>query len=350
MGHSKAARPWRRARGLLVAAFVALSSVARAEVVEEIVANVNDDIITRSDLEAEEEAVIAELYRNLSGARLDEEVARARSELLRNLIERKLLLHRAQRVFDMEKMADAILKGFREQQQISSERELERLLAQENLTLAEFRKRLLEYYAPRQVVEAEVRDRISVSDAELLAYYEAHGAEFDVPAEAVFREIVLLAGPGERERRRKEAEAIRARAAAPGADFAALARELSEAGTREAGGLLGPVRPGDLLPELEAVVFGLPVGEVGPVIETPNGFHIVRVERRTDSRRKSLDEVREELRQNLLEGKFREALDGYLKKLWSEASVEVAARYRERLVLPWEVPVRILGAEGPSSR
>ncbi len=326
-----------------LAALLALSGAARAEVVEEIVAKVNDEIITRSDLEAEEQATVAELYRSLSGARLDEEVALARRQMLRTLIERKLLLHRAERVFDMDKMADAILKGFREQQKIESERELERLLAQENLTLGEFRKQLLEYYAPRQVVEAEVRDRVSVSDAEIEAYYREHGAEFDVPAEATFREIVLVASGEERDRKRQEAAEIRRRAAGPGADFAAIAREVSEAGTRDAGGLIGPIHRGDLLPELEAMVFSLPVGEVGPVLETPSGFHIVRVESRTEARRKSLEEIREELRRRLVEEKFRKALDEYLERLWTEATVEVASGYRDRLSLPWEVPIGVFG-------
>lgn len=332
-----------------LAALLALSGGARAEVVEEIVAKVNDEIITRSDLEAEEQAVVAELYRSLSGARLDEEVALARRQMLRTLIERKLLLHRAERIFDMDKMAEAILKGFREQQQIQSERELERLLAQESLTLAEFRKRLLEYYAPRQVVEAEVRDRIAVSDAEVEAYYREHGAEFDVPAEATFREIVLVASGEERDRRRREAEELRRRVAAPGADFAAIAREASDAGTRDAGGLIGPVRRGDLLPELDAIVFSLPVGEVGGVLETPSGFHIVRVESRTEAHRKGLEEVREELRQRLIEEKFRKALDGYLEKIWTEATVEIASGYRDRLSLPWEVPIGVLGEASPES-
>jgi peptidyl-prolyl cis-trans isomerase SurA len=333
----------------LVGAAFAVFGVVRGEVVEEIVAKVNDDIITRSDLESEEQALVAELYKTYSGEKLDEQVAATRRQLLRQMIEQKLLLHRAQRVFDMTKMGDAILRGFKEQQQIKSDKDLEKLLSQEGMTLTDFRRRLLEYYAPRQVLDAEVRDRVSVGDAEVEAYYQDHGTEFDVPAEATFREIVLLAGEEDMAGRRAEAERVRERAVAPGADFAALAREVSEAGTKEQGGLLGPVHKGDLLPALEEVVFRSPIGEVSPVVEMPYGFHIVRVESRAETHRTGLDEVREDLRRKLSEEKFLKALDDYLRKAWSEASVQVASTYRERLSLPWNVPVGTLGEE-PSSK
>ncbi len=341
-----------RKRGKRLVAFfgaaVAVFGVARAEIVEEIVAKVNDDVITRSDLQSEEEVLLAELYKTYSGEKLDEEVANTRRQLLRQMIEQKLLYHRAQRVFDMGKMGEAIVKGFKEQQQIKSDKDLEKLLAQEGMNLSDFRRRLLEYYAPRQVLDAEVRDRVSVGDAEVEAYYGEHGAEFDVPAEATFREIVLLAGGEDPGGRRAEAERVRERAAAPGADFAALAREVSEAGTKEQDGLLGPVHKGDLLPELEEVVFRFPAGEVSPVVEMPYGFHIVRVESRTETHRTGLDEVREELRRKLAEEKFRKALDDYLRKAWSEASVQVASTYRDRLSLPWSIPLGILGEEEAS--
>jgi len=304
---------------------------ARAEMVEEIVAKVNDDIITKSDLEGEEQATVSELYRRYTGDELDRQVRAARQFLLQRLIDRKILYHRAQRLYDMDKMSDSFLKEFKAQQQIKSDQELEKLLVQENMTLAELKARLVESFAPDQVVRYEVNDRVSVGDKEIEAYYDSHPEEFDVAGEVTIREIVVLAKPDEMEAKRAQAETVRARAAQAGADFSKVATEASDAGTKSAGGLLGPLKRGDLSKQIEDVAFTLPVGEVGPVLEMPYGFHIVKVESRTDERRKPFTEVHDQIRAKLENAKYRDALRAFLEKARSEATVEISPAYRNRL-------------------
>ena len=114
-----------------IAALVGLMAAmpARSEVLEEIVAKVNDDIITMSEIENEEQILMAELYRQYTGETLDAQVVEARAMLLQSLIDRKLLIHRAERLYDMSKMQEVLLDSFMEQQGIGSRDELERLLA-----------------------------------------------------------------------------------------------------------------------------------------------------------------------------------------------------------------------------
>jgi peptidyl-prolyl cis-trans isomerase SurA len=316
---------------VFVSVLLFLAAGSRAEVIEEIVAKVNDDIITKSDLEGEEQATLAELYRRYTGDELDRQVRAARSYLLQRMIDRKILFHRAQRLYDMDKMSESFLKEFKAQQQIKSDQELERLLAQENMTLADLRVRLVESFAPDQVVRYEVSDRVSVGDKEIEAYYEANAAEFDVPAEVTIREIVVLATPEDRDEKRARAEAIRDRATAAGADFSAIAAETSDAGTKSGGGLLGPLKKGDLAEQIETVAFSLPVGNVSQVLEASYGFHIVKIESRNEQRRKPLTEVHDAIRAKLENEKYREGLRAFLKKAREEATVEVSAAYKSRL-------------------
>lgn len=318
-----------------------LPSIAAPEVVEEIVAKINDDVITKSELENEEQSVLAELYRQYSGAELDKQVARTRKEMLRRLIDNKVLYHRAFRLYDMEKMGDYILREFKSREKFKSDQDLEKQLAQEGMTLADFKRRLVEMYSPQEVIRYEVSDRTAVSDAEVQAYYEGHLEEFDVKGQVTLREIVVLADAAQREAKRAEAQAIRDRAAAPGADFAAIAKESSAAGTRESGGLLGPLKQGDISPILEQAAFAQPVGEVGPVLEADYGFHIVKVESRQDGRRKGLDEVREELGRRLYAEKFQAALDAFLRKAWGEATIHVMPPYDARLAPEWLALVQV---------
>jgi peptidyl-prolyl cis-trans isomerase SurA len=320
-----------RKHGWLIVAFALLASTARAEVVEEIVAKVNDDIITKSDLETEEQGILQELYRRYSGPELDAQVKTAKDGLLRNLIDRRVLLQRAGRLFDMSKMQDYFLQSFKEQQNIKSDKDLERMLAQEGTTLPAWKKKLVEYFAPQQVLRAEVADRIAISDAELLAYYDTHIPEFTVFGESTVREIVIKADAENREAKRAEAEAIRAKAAAPGADFAAIAQESSESGTKSAGGLLGNVKQGDLAEELDRLAFGLPIGGVSSVIEMPFGFHILRVDARADDVVKPFEEVRSGIEGTLRDREMQKQTATYLKRIWSETSVWVAPTYQARL-------------------
>ncbi len=307
------------------------AAAARAEVIEEIVAKVNDDIITKTDLQQAEQDMLAEAYRRYAGKDLDEQVKGAKAGLLRNMIDRKLLLHRATRLFDQDKMGDSILSWFKEQQHITNDEDLKKLLDQEGMTVADLKKRLIDMQAPDEVLRVEVRDRISVGDKEVEAYYNEHPKEFEVPAEVTVREIVLLAKDRPIAEVRTDAEKVRAKATAPGADFGAIAKEVSDAGTKTSGGLLGPLKKGDLSPQLEAVAFTLPVGEVSQPLEMPYGFHILKVESRAEDRKRAFEEVRDAVRTRLEDEKFRTAMEDYLKKLWSEADIWVSPKYQNRL-------------------
>ena len=322
----------RQRRIIALVAVVALSgTLAHAEVVDEIVAKVNDDIITKSDLETEEQGLLQELYRRHSGSELDAQVAEAKKELLRRLIDKRVLIQRATHLFDVTKMQDYYLEMFKDQQNIKSDKELEKLLAGQDMTMADLKKRLVEEFSPQQVVHVEVSERIAVSDKDERAYYDAHTAEFEVPAEATVREIVLKATDADRAAKRAQAEAVRARLIEPGADFAAIAAEVSDAGTKKAGGLLGTVKKGDLAAPLESEAFSLPVGAISPVIEADYGFHILTVDARTDATVKPFEDEKAEIEKKIQNDRFTVEYKKYMIKAWSEATIWISPKYQDRL-------------------
>jgi parvulin-like peptidyl-prolyl isomerase len=321
-----------RARLLLCGALVA-GLPARAEIVEEIVAWVNGDVITRSELQEEERAAIQDAYRNQTGEALDREVAGIRRDLLLHMIDRKILLDRAPRFADMQKLADYFYEQFRAQQDVESDEEFERMLARDGLTPQAVREKLLEMFAPEEVKRMEVGGRVAIADATVEEYYASHAQEFREPGSVTLREIVLLVdGAAAREPRRAEAERLRERALSE--DFARLAEEFSEAGTRSGGGLLGPLRRGDLSAQLEEVAFSLPLGTVSPVLDLPYGYHILKIEQRVEDRQRSLDEVREELRDRLADEKYSRELAAFMDKARAEAEWCVKAKFRDMLSIP----------------
>lgn len=323
-------RRMRGAASLAIAMCALAPGLLRAEVIEEIVAKVDDDVITKSEMDQREQELTAELYKRYTGAKLDEEVANTKAYLLRRMIDEKILLHRAASRFDLDKAGESFVEAFKQQQNMTDD-DLRKALEKEGITLGDLKKQLIGMWIPSEVIRFEVQDRVSVGDKEVAAYYDAHRDEFTVPAEATVREIVLLAEGDAAARRRDEAERVRARAAAAGADFAAIASELSEAGTKSNGGLLGTVKKGDLAEPIDKLAFSLAPGEVGSVVTMPYGYNILKVDSRTETRVKSLDEVRDEVRRKLESEKYDTLLKEFLRKAWNESTIEVMPKYQNKL-------------------
>jgi len=323
------------ATAVVLASSLTASTVMRAEIVEDVVAWVNGSIITLSEYTEEQRLMEQEVYRRFTGDELDRELRERREALLLQLIDRKILVHYAEHYSkDLTDMGNSLYEDFRERQEIATEAELEQLLRQEGMTPDDLKQQLIELHAPAEVVRFEVSSRISVGDREVTERYEADPEPFRVPARATVREIVLRADDdATKVARRLEAEAAHERVLS-GEDFAGVASEVSEAGTADGGGLLGTFEPGELAPLIEEMAFGLPVGQVSEVRETPYGFHIVMVEERKEEYVRSLDEVREELRGTLEKEKFARELETFLQKARAASNWCVKPRYEKLLSIP----------------
>jgi len=270
-----------RRRSAAVLAVVALAAPAAARdavLVDRIVAVVNKDVITLSELAARTELAERELQRRRIAAP-------ARPMLQRQVLER-LVLDKAQVQFAEE-------TGLRIDE-LQLDRAVQRVAHGNNLTLAEFRRALeqdgvsLERFRAdlRQQMlqsrlrEREVDDRVQVSEAEIDLYLEenragAEGAvEFDT-AHILVR-VPEQARPEQVAQAGARAERVRAEAAA-GADFARLAATHSDAGDALQGGALGWRAPGRL-PEIFAQALeGMKTGEVSAALRSPAGFHVLKL-------------------------------------------------------------------------
>ena len=255
--------------------------------------------------------------------------------MLNQMIDRKILYHYAQRIYDINRMADMFYESFRDQQMeaqgLTNNQEFENLLEAEGFTVEEMRQRLVEAFAPDEVIRFEVSARVSVGEAECRTYYDEHQEEFVRPGEVTLREIVLMAESDENKQlRRAQADEILQRLRG-GEDFATVAGEVSEAGTKDNGGLLGPLKAGEISEELSAVAFSAPLGEITDVLEMPYGFHILRVEERRETGVVPYEEIAEELRDLLENRKMFEELNVFLKKARSEAEWCVRPPYKDRV-------------------
>jgi len=241
--------------------------------IDRIVARVNDDVITLSELQEEGLPLFARLRENYTGSELAEQVQRAEREFLDQLILRRLQLQYASQIgiTTSENEINAALKDVLTRNNLTQE-QLTDLLTREGLTMQDYKDRLREQIILARLMNQAVRSRVSVDTREVEAYYKTHQDEFNQPAQARIRHIFFRIDPGVAQ---PQVDAVHARAtrvlqeARNGSNFTDLARLHSEDATAANGGDLGFIKRGQALPEFEEVVFTMKEGDISDVIPRP---------------------------------------------------------------------------------
>ncbi|TMA69059.1 MAG: hypothetical protein E6J68_02300 [Deltaproteobacteria bacterium] len=194
-------------------------------------------------------------------------------------------------------------------------------LAAQGLTVTTYRARVKAEIEKSQLVNREIRQRVNVSPQEIERYYKAHLADYATSERVRVRDIFFSVGSGADEAEiahvRAKAEEVR-QLARDGRDFASLARQFSEGPGAEKGGEIGTFARGQMEQALEDAAFRLKPGEVSEPVQTVAGFHLLRAEEEIAAGHKSLDEVRDTIRDALyneaLEARFQQWLSRDLRE------------------------------------
>jgi parvulin-like peptidyl-prolyl isomerase len=178
--------------------------------------------------------------------------------------------------------------------------------------------------------EAQRRDvveKISVTEAEARAYYEANKKDFTTPSEVTLREIFIEVPATDRgvnvaedDAAQAEAEALRKRLLA-GEPFPRLAGEASDAPSKANGGLIGPINREELAPALQKQLDAMKVGDLTGVIRTPRGYQILKLESRTETKIRTFDEARSDISNKVGESKMTSERLKYLERLRGLATI-----------------------------
>lgn len=277
-------------------------------------------------------------------------LATLRSGIIDELIERALIAQEVERrgIAPNAARLDAAERTMIDY--TGGEERYEKFVKQNGFTRKEYREYVLKSGEAGKALMAALSKEIVVTPEEIEKYYAEHRDEagFQNPeritaahilfniqplvlAERIKFERKIPPGPEldkavaeETEKRRKLAEEIREQAAAPGADFAALAKKHSDDfGTRNAGGGLGTFSKGTHAIELDNAAFATKAGEVAPVVQTFQGYHIVKVLERHPAGTRSLEEARREIQQHLFGTKQVARLREWLRDARAKAAVVI---------------------------
>jgi len=308
----------------VIPAILLLSALAPARIVDRILAQVNNDIITLSDLNREMAQLRQDLAGKYAGEQLKQAIQQAEKDVLEDLIRRKLLLQKATELgfgANIDLQVSAYIEGIRKENKIKDMQEFERVLAQQGLTLAAFRQQIRESMITQGLVQEFVNSRITILTQEVEKYYKDHAAEFTIPEELTLSEIIIPVGdnPAEAEAKAKE---VRNRLV-QGEPFSTLASQYSSGPTASKGGGIGTYVTAKLNPEIAKAVASVKEGEVSAVLKSKEGNVIYRVDSRKVATVRPLEEVRDEIRSRLWRQKFNPELDRFVAQLKEDAYIQI---------------------------
>jgi peptidyl-prolyl cis-trans isomerase SurA len=310
----------------------------RADILEQILVKVNGDIITKTQLEAQQ--VRALRQRNLpydekdlqgDDATLKKALVEVTPEILVNSIDEMLLLQRGRELG--YKLSDEqfkqILENIRKENKIETDAQFQQALDQEGLTMEQFRHQIEQQLIISRVQQVEVMPKLSISEEEAKRYYDTHKTEFMGESTVTLREILInvpTLKPGEmnvaaEEEAKAKAEAIRARVMR-GEDFAKVAGEVSDAPSKANGGLIGPIKTADIDPNVLKILDELKVGDITQPIRTPRGFQILKLEAETKGDLQPFDKARDLIADKVYAEKQRTEMAKYIEKLRDQAIIE----------------------------
>ncbi len=298
-------------------------------VVEDVVVRVNDQIITRSDVERSQVQLTQELAQaNLPPA----EAADRQKHMLRDMIDQQLLLSKGKEL-GINPDAEVIrrLDEIRKQNHLESMEDLEKAARAQGVSFEDFRANIRNQIITQQVVRDEVGRRIGqMTQAQEQAFYEAHKQEFEQPEQVRLAEILIPTPTDATEAQIAQAQAKANDVAAKmknGARFEDLAKQYSGGTTAAQGGELGMFKRGALGKVLEDQTFPLNAGETTAPIRTRQGFVLLKVEEHVKPGVPPMKDVEQDIQQAIYQESMAPALRAYLTKLREDAYVDIRPGY-----------------------
>ena len=267
-----------------------------------------------------------------------EQTGQLRLETLRALIDNEILLQRAEKEGLLASDADVEAK-FNEEKAPYTQEQFQKLIDQRKMSVADFKAQIRRDLSIQKLFNKEIGSHISISDADVAAFYNANKSSFNL-AENKVRLAQLLVTPAadstvtnlkndkaqNDQQARSKIQMLEIRIH-QGEDFGTLAQNYSEdANTAPNGGDLGFVGESALEkvnPELRRVILSMTPGQVSPILHTPEGYRIIKLISKEPAGQRQLSDprVQEEIRQGLFQAKEQVLRSAYYEVARSEAKV-----------------------------
>ncbi|HKU19591.1 MAG TPA: peptidylprolyl isomerase [Terriglobales bacterium] len=336
------------AYSLLAADTPKKTEVKSGTVVEEIIARINNHIITRSEFDRSQQQVQQEGEQQNA---TPQEITSKEKNVLRDLVDQQLLLQKGDDLgitaeTDLVKRLDEI----RKQMNLATMDDLAKAAQEQGVSYEEFKENLRENIITQKVIQQEVGSKVNITPAEIQKYYKDHLNDMSQPEQVRLSEILISTQPKPTEDPKTaasitdEQRVATAQAKAnqvyedieKGAKFEDVAKKDSDGPTAAQGGDLGYFKRGTLAKELEDTTFGMKAGEITKPIRTKQGFVILQVTEHQQAGVPPEKEVEGKIQDAIYLQKLQPALRAYLTKLREDAYIDIKPGYTDSGASPNE--------------
>ncbi|HIC90814.1 MAG TPA: hypothetical protein EYP21_01870 [Syntrophaceae bacterium] len=296
----------------------------RAEILDRIVAIVNDDVITLSEVNAAGRPILQQIKTDSSDGQLPKDIQR---EILEELINKKLADQEVARlnIFVTEEEIDRAIEEIKKDNRLTDD-DFMANLAHQGLTMEAFREQVKEQIQRLKLIEQEVKAKITITDRELQDYYRDHIDEFGGYIKVRIQHILLNVPEGATEDQIEEARKTGERILKlikKGNDFGDLAKRYSKALSAQNGGDPGFFKLSEMPQYLKDIVARLKPGDVSGVVETPIGLQIIKLLEYEAVSNTTFQQVRDELYRKLFQEEVNRRYMVWLKELRDKSYIKI---------------------------
>jgi peptidyl-prolyl cis-trans isomerase SurA len=341
------------------AALLVIAIAVRADnIVDEIIARVNDQIITRSDFERAKTTNLQDLKQQFPND-WQAHWTKGEKDTLRDLIDRQLLLEKGKEL-GITGETDTVkrLNQMRQQMGLSSMQELEDEAKKQGISFEDYKEQIRIGVVTEQVIGQEVGSKLHITNDEIQEFYNQHQKEMEGPEEINLSEIMIPIEGSKPEPTPEVAKDGKTPAALPepaaplvedpikvaqaevqaqqvekqlkgGAKFSDLAKQVSKGPTAAQGGPLGAFKKGELASVFEEKTMALKPGEFTEPIRTKQGFIIFRVNQHRTAGVPPLKEVEDKIKEAVYSQKLEPSARAYLTKLREQAYIDIKSGYAD---------------------
>jgi len=298
------------------------------ELIDRIVAIVNEDVITLSELDEAVSPYAQQIRSGLYDTEKERQMLfKVRHDILERMIDRKVTEQQGKKlgVSVSETDVDHRIEQIKEERYYT-EKELKKVLSAEGYTLEEYRKQIRGQLLGIKLINIEVKSKIAVTEEEIQDYYAGHKDVYGEKKKYHLRTILVRVPSWQRgedklrAQNKTEAIAIQLRSGMP---FEEVAKKYSADETAKDGGDIGWFSIEELSTELQETVRWMDQGDVSPALETAHGYQILLLEEIKESAVKTLKEARMEIQERIYRDMVEERYDTWLKDLRADSYIKV---------------------------
>ena len=301
----------------------------QAELVDRIVAKVNDDVITLSEFNEEGEGTFEKIRENAPSDQIRSSLRQAKKDILSGLIDRMLISQKAEisGLSVSNEDLDATISRILEQNQITMKQFMEQLQVL-GMTEAQYRDKMKNQMLQSKLINYEIRSKIVITDEKVRRYYdESFGQQESSEGYHLLQIGCLWGSDGRSETRldaKKRAEQLHAMIS-EGENFKEIAKVYSDLPSAADGGDIGVFKEEELAPYMRDAIQGLYPGQISEIIESSTAFQFFKILSSREGnviQQAPFETVKEEIRTLLYEQELRENFDKWVKQLREEAFIE----------------------------